>query len=79
MAQGAGATSSGILMGDHASLAWAPILGATGTYLLGAGGLWHHQDQTPGGLATVGTDVIKTVNQDSGHIATVRITAFGLK
>ena len=79
VAQGGGASASGVTMGDHATNAWAALLGATGTYALTSGGMWHHQDQSSAGLAVTGGDLLKTVNGDSVNAASLRITLFGCK
>ena len=79
VAQGGGATASDVTLGDHATNAWAPILGATGTYAIKAGGMWHHQDQSSAGLAVTAGDLLKSVNNDASNIATYRVTAFGYK
>ena len=77
--QGGGANASSITMGDHATNAWAAILGATGTYDLASGGMWHHQDQSSAGLTVAAGDKLKTVNNDGANAATVRVTVFGFK
>jgi hypothetical protein len=79
VAQGGGASASQVTFGNHATNAWAALLGATGTYVLKTGGMWHHQDQTAGGLSITTGDFLKMVNDDGANIASVRLTAFGLK
>jgi hypothetical protein len=82
-AQGAtelsGAEASDVTMGNHATNAWAGVLGATSTYNVKLGGMWHHQDQSIAGTAVTAGDFLKTVNNDSTKNATLRITLFGLK
>jgi hypothetical protein len=78
-AQAAGQESSQVTMGNHATNAWAAILGATGTYKLASAGLWHHQDQSSAGLTVTAGDFLKTVNNDGSKAASLRMTVFGFK
>lgn len=65
---GLGSATTFITLGFHATLAWAPILGATGTYIITNGSTWWHYD--PAGLTVGATDVLKIVN---GHAASAGI------
>lgn len=76
---GSGATASSVTLGDHATNAWIGILSATGTYTIQAGGVWHHEDITSGGIEVTAGDLLKSVNNDASNIATIRVTAFGFK
>ena len=67
-----------ITIGNAASNAQPLNIGATGTYQVFTGGSWSYFDQTAGGFVVDSTHkIIKIVNNDSSHVAAVRLQLTG--
>jgi len=72
----AGTAASSITLGDHATNAWAGILGATGTYTISNGGKWTAEDDA--GISVTVGDILKTVNNDGAITAKVMVSIIGV-